>query len=106
MKKVITYTEEQVLQIQYMLNAVTVTGIQNAKQVAAIAQMLESGTPGEIKEPDKKENHYSSAEWDNPHEQKISVSDTPSKRPVHSKWEKLSDIDARVNEEEKKEGEG
>lgn len=57
MKKVITYTEEQVMQIQYMLNAVTVTGIQNAKQIAAIAQMLELGTPGEIKEleADKKE---------------------------------------------------
>lgn len=57
MKKVITYTEEQVLQIQYMLNAVTITGIQNAKQIAAIAQMLELGTPGEIKEleADKKE---------------------------------------------------
>lgn len=48
MKKVITYTEEQVMQIQYMLNAVTITGIQNAKQVAAIAQMLELGNPGEI----------------------------------------------------------
>ena len=57
MKKVITFTEEQVMQIQYMLNAVTVTGIQNAKHVAAIAQMLEMGTPGEIKEQeaDKKE---------------------------------------------------
>ncbi|WP_024295026.1 hypothetical protein [Lacrimispora indolis] len=106
MNKVITFTEEQVLQIQYMLNAVTVTGIQNAKQIAAIAQMLELGTPGEIKEPEKKENHYSSDDWENPPEQKTSVSDTPSKRPVHSKWEKLSDIDARVNEEEKKEGEG
>ena len=55
MKKVITYTEEQVLQIKYMLNAVTVIGIQNAKQVAAIAQVLDSGTPGEINEPEKKE---------------------------------------------------
>ena len=57
MKKVITYTEEQVMQIQYMLNAVTVTGIQNAKQIAAIAQMLDMGAPGEIKEleADKKE---------------------------------------------------
>lgn len=50
LKKVITYTEDQVIQIQYMLNAVTVTGIQNAKQVAAIAQVLEAGAPGEIKE--------------------------------------------------------
>lgn len=55
MKKVITFTEDQVLQIKYMLNAVTVTGIQNAKQVAAISQVLESGTPGEIKEPEQKE---------------------------------------------------
>lgn len=55
MKKVITYTEEQVLQVRYMLNAVTVTGIQNAKQVAAIAQVLDSGMPGEINEPEKKE---------------------------------------------------
>lgn len=38
------------MQIQYMLNAVTVTGIQNATQVAAIAQVLELGTPGEIME--------------------------------------------------------
>ncbi|GLC79250.1 hypothetical protein [Lacrimispora brassicae] len=55
MKKVITYTEEQVLQIQYMLNGVTITGIQNAKQVAAIAQLLEMGTPGEINEAEKEE---------------------------------------------------
>lgn len=55
MKKVITYTEEQILQIKYMLNAVTITGIQNAKQVAAIAQVLDLGVPGEIREPEQKE---------------------------------------------------
>lgn len=55
MKKIITYTEEQVLQMKYMLNGITVIGIQNAKQVAAIAQVLESGTLGEIKGPEKKE---------------------------------------------------
>lgn len=48
MKKIITFTEEQVLQMKYMLNAVTISGIQNAKQVAAIAQVLESGMPGEV----------------------------------------------------------
>lgn len=53
MKRIITYTEEQVLQIKYLLNAVTTTGIQNAKQVAAIAQVLESGMPGEVKEPEQ-----------------------------------------------------
>lgn len=51
MKKVITYTEEQVKQIVGLLNGVTVTGIQNSKQIAAVAQILDSGTPGEIKEP-------------------------------------------------------
>lgn len=54
MKKVITFTEEQVIQMKYMLNAVTVVGIQNAKQVAAIAQVLDLGTPGEISELDQK----------------------------------------------------
>lgn len=48
MKKIITYTEEQVLQMKYMLNGITVIGIQNAKQVAAIAQVLESGTLGKV----------------------------------------------------------
>lgn len=52
MRKVITFTKEQVMQIQYMLNAITITGIQNANQVAAIAQVLDSGIPGEIKEPE------------------------------------------------------
>lgn len=55
MKKVITYTEDQVKQIVGLLNCVTVTGIQNSKQIAAVAQILDSGTPGEIGEPDKKE---------------------------------------------------
>lgn len=81
MKKVITYTEEQVLQIQYMLNAVTVTGIQNAKQVAAIAQVLESGTPGEIKEgKEKYKDLYSSADWENPPERKTKISNEPEKK--------------------------
>lgn len=48
MNKVITFTEEQVLQMKYMLNGITVSGIQNARQVSAIAQVLESGTPGEV----------------------------------------------------------
>ncbi|WP_313074709.1 hypothetical protein [Lacrimispora sp.] len=55
MNKVITFTEEQILQIKYMLNAVTINGIQNAKQVAAIAQVLDMGVPGEIQVPEKKE---------------------------------------------------
>lgn len=55
MKKIITYTEEQVAQIKLLLNAVTITGIQNARQITAICQLLDSGMPGEIKEPEGKE---------------------------------------------------
>ena len=53
MKKVITYTEEQVQQIVGFLNCVTISGIQNSKQIAAVAQILDSGTPGEIKDSEQ-----------------------------------------------------
>lgn len=53
MKKVITYTEEQIAQMGILLNEVTSTGVQSAKSIAVIAQILDSGTPGEIKEPVK-----------------------------------------------------
>lgn len=82
MKKVITYAEEQVLQIKYMLNAITVIGIQNAKQVAAIAQVLDSGMPGEINEPEEKENIkgiYAHVDWENLPEQKTRISNEKKK---------------------------
>lgn len=53
MKKIITYTVEQVAQLNMLLNAVSVTGIQNARQLAAVAQILDLGIPGEIKEPER-----------------------------------------------------
>lgn len=53
MKKIIAYTDDQVKQIVGLLNCVTVTGIQNSKQIAAVAQILDSGMPGEIKESDQ-----------------------------------------------------
>jgi hypothetical protein len=53
MKKVITYTEEQVQQIVLLLNDVTETGIQNSRKIATIAQILDSGTSGEIMEPEQ-----------------------------------------------------
>ena len=87
MKKVITYTEEQVTQLKMLLNAVTVIGIQNAKQVAAIAQVLDSGIPGEINEPkieEKIKGIYAHVDWENLLERKTKIS----------------------NESEKKEGEG
>lgn len=53
MKRIIAYTEDQVKQIIGLLNCVTVTGVQNSKQIAAVAQILDSGMPGEIVEPVK-----------------------------------------------------
>lgn len=45
----ITYTEGQVLQLKALLNGLTITGVQNAKQLAVISQVLESGKV-EVKE--------------------------------------------------------
>nr|DAL93884.1 MAG TPA: hypothetical protein [Caudoviricetes sp.] len=50
LKKIITYTEDQVAQIGALLNGITSTGVQSAKSIAVIAQILDSGTPGEIGE--------------------------------------------------------
>lgn len=83
MKKVITFTEDQVRQLVWFLNGVTVTGIQNSRQIAAIAQILDSGMPGEINEPEKKENFkdiYSPADWESPPERKTKVSNKTEKK--------------------------
>lgn len=50
MKKIITYSEEQVYQLKALLNGVTTTGIQNAKQIVMIAQVLDAGMLAEAKE--------------------------------------------------------
>lgn len=55
MKKVITFTEDQIQQIVWLLNGISVTGIHNSRQIAAVAQILDSGMQGEINEPEKKE---------------------------------------------------
>jgi hypothetical protein len=83
MKKIITYTVEQVAQLNMLLNAVSVTGIQNARQIAAVAQILDSGTPGEINEPEEKEKfkgNYSPTDWKNPPERKTKISSKPEKK--------------------------
>ena len=49
MNQLITFTEEQIYQLKGLLNGITTTGIQNARQIAMIAQILDSGTPAEIK---------------------------------------------------------
>lgn len=55
MKKVITYPAELVVQIETLLNGIVSTGVQSAKNIAVIAQILDSGMLGEINEPEKKE---------------------------------------------------
>lgn len=86
MKEIIAYTEEQVKQIVGLLNCVTVSGIQNSKQIAAIAQILDSGMPGEIMEPDK--------------------SDDTKNDYIPRKWETKSAGNVPVCKEKKKEGAG
>lgn len=41
----IIYTEDQVKQIRLLLNGLTITGIQNARQIAVIDQVLSAGLP-------------------------------------------------------------
>ena len=92
MKKIIAYTEDQIRQIVWLLNCVTVTGIQNSKQIAAVAQILDSGTPGEIKEPEVKEkvkDVYSPSDWENPPERKTRIGETSSKKPVPRNWKSV-----------------
>ena len=83
MKKVITYTEEQVTQLKMLLNAVTVSGIQNARQITVIAQVLDSGIPGEINEPkieEKIKGIYAHVDWESLLEQKTRISNEPEKK--------------------------
>lgn len=83
MKKIITYTEDQVAQIGALLNGIVSTGVQSAKSIAVIAQILDSGTPGEIKNMEQSEKLsglYSSADWANMPDQKTKISNKPEKK--------------------------
>lgn len=76
MKKIIIYTEDQVKQIVGLLNCVSVSGIQNSKQIAAVAQILDSGMTGEIMEPAQREalkNDYIPREWETKSTGKVPV---------------------------------
>lgn len=57
MKKLITYTEDQVSQLTGLLNGISTTGIQNAKQISVIAQILDSGVAAELKEKEGETKH-------------------------------------------------
>ena len=67
--------------MQYMLNGITVMGIQNARQVSAIAQVLESGMPGEVgtEETAELKNMYSADDWKDLFERKTIISNEKKK---------------------------
>lgn len=54
MGKKMVYTEEQANTMKVLLDGISTTGVQNAKKIACIAQILESGKPAEIKDDDVK----------------------------------------------------
>jgi len=51
--KQIVYTEEQISQITGILNGLTISGIQNARQITVIARILESGKIQETEEEER-----------------------------------------------------
>ena len=51
--KQVVYTEEQISQITGILNGLTISGIQNARQITVIAQILESGKIQETEEEER-----------------------------------------------------
>lgn len=103
MKKVIAFTEDQIAQIGALLNGITSMGVKSAKNIAVIAQILDGGAPGEIKEPEGKEKikgFYSQDDWKDLSQKKDSEGDfTPRK------WESGSAQTVPIHKEEK-EGEG
>lgn len=103
MKKVIAFTEDQIAQIGALLNGITSTGVKSAKNIAVIAQILDEGAPGEIKEPEGREKIkglYSPGDREDLPLRKDSEGDfTPRK------WESRSEGTVPIRKEEK-EGEG
>lgn len=55
MKKIIVYTVQDVENMTALLNGLSVHGIQNCKNIAVIAQILDSGTSAEIQEAGRTE---------------------------------------------------
>lgn len=53
MKKIVAYSERDISNIHSLLNSIVVSGIQNCKNVAVIAQILESGKLAEVKDEEK-----------------------------------------------------
>lgn len=54
MKKIVTFSEDDIKNVRGFLNGITVTGTQNCKLIAMISQVLESGVLAEMKETTSK----------------------------------------------------
>lgn len=50
MKQLVTYTVEQVASMKTLLNQIHVTGIDNCKYVAMIAQIMDEGITAKVKD--------------------------------------------------------
>lgn len=48
MKKTLTYEYDMMVRAGQLLNALTFTGVQQARVIAELANILDSGKPGEI----------------------------------------------------------
>lgn len=55
MKKMIAYSVQDVENIVALLNGLSVRGIQNCKNIAVIAQILDSGKSAEVSELEPKQ---------------------------------------------------
>lgn len=55
MKRVITFQEQDISNIMSLLNCISVSGIQNCKNIAIIVQILDSGMSAEIQEAEQSE---------------------------------------------------
>lgn len=53
MKRLITYSEQDIANIKTLLNLVPITGIDNWSRMAMVVNLLNAGKPAEIKEDNK-----------------------------------------------------
>lgn len=55
MKEIVVYSKKDIDEMKALINSLMLTGTDNFKKVAILSQILDSGTPAEIAEEEKKE---------------------------------------------------
>lgn len=53
MKKIMTYSPEQITDVKTLLDNIAVKGTDNCKYIAMIAQILDAGIMGEVKDEEE-----------------------------------------------------